>query len=118
MKKQGVFPIPVKRALRKVGQDINAARRRRRITVALMAERANLSRTTIAKIERGDPTTSMGGYAVVLFILGMIDSVSDIVDVVRDSIGRRLEDERLPQRIRMPNRKKDTHEKESGADNE
>ncbi len=99
------LPIPVIKALRKLGQDINDARRRRRVTIELMAERAGLSRATIGKIEKGDPTTSMGGYASVLFVLGMHARLSDVVDSVHDLIGRRLEDEKLPQRIRMPNRK-------------
>jgi len=42
--------IPVIKVLRKMGQDINDARRRRRITIELMAERAALSRSTIGKI--------------------------------------------------------------------
>lgn len=97
-------PIPVIRALRKLGQDINDARRRRRITLELMAERAGLSRSTIGKIEKGDPTTSMGGYASVLFVLGMDKRLSDLVDSAHDLIGRRLEDEKLPQRVRIPRR--------------
>lgn len=105
MKKNVHLPIPVIRALRKVGQDINHARRRRRITIELMAERAGVSRATIGKIEKGDSTTSIGGYASVLFVLGMTDSLSNIVDTARDFIGQRLEDERLPQRIRIPRRK-------------
>jgi DNA-binding XRE family transcriptional regulator len=100
------LPVPVVRALRKLGQDINDARRRRRITIALMAERANLSRTTIGKIEKGDETASIGGYASVLFVLGMEKRLSELVDSVHDLVGRRLEDEKLPQRIRLPNRKK------------
>lgn len=48
------LPIPVISALRKLGQDINDAKRRRRITLKLMAERAGLSRSTIGKIEKGD----------------------------------------------------------------
>jgi transcriptional regulator with XRE-family HTH domain len=99
------LPIPVLKALRKVGQDINDARRRRRITIELMAERAGLSRSTIGKIEKGDPTASMGGYASVLFVLGMEGRLSDVVDGVHDLLGRRLEDEKLPQRVRTPNRK-------------
>lgn len=102
MKKAIHLPIPVLRALRKVGQDINDARRRRRITIDLMARRANVSRATIGKIERGDPTTSMGGYAAVLFVLGMVDRLSDVVDSMHDFIGRRLEDEKLPKRVRHP----------------
>ena len=99
------LPIPVIKTLRKVGQDINDARRRRRITIKLMAERACLSRATIGKIEKGDQTTSIGGYASVLFVLGMEGRLSDLVDSVHDLVGRRLEDEKLPHRVRVPNRK-------------
>lgn len=45
------LPIPVINALRKLGQDINEARCRRRVTLELMAERAGLSRSTLGKIE-------------------------------------------------------------------
>ena len=96
--------IPAIKALRKLGSDIKDARRRRLITIELIAERAGLSRTTIGKIEKGDPTTSIGGYASVLFVLGMIDRLGDLVDAVHDLTGRQLEDEKLPQRVRLPNR--------------
>jgi transcriptional regulator with XRE-family HTH domain len=96
------LPIPVISALRKLGQDINDARRRRRITAQLMAERAGLSRSTIGKIEKGDPTTSMGSYGAVLFVLGMERRLSDLIDGMHDLVGRRLEDENLPQRVRLP----------------
>jgi len=107
------FPIPVKRVLRKLGQDINDARRRRRIPIELMAARANLSRSTIGKIEKGNPTTSIGAYATVLFVLGMEKRIEDLVDHVHDLIGRRLDDERLPQRIRRKNKKNKNNEQES-----
>ncbi len=94
------LPIPVISVLRKLGQDINHARRRRRITAKLMAERAGLSRATIGKIEKGDPTTAMGSYGAVLFVLGMERRLSDLVDSMHDSLGRRLDDENLPKRVR------------------
>lgn len=100
------LPIPVLKALSKVGEDIKDARRRRRIPIALMAERAGISRATIAKIEKGDAGTSIGAYTCVLFVLGMVDRISDLVDAAHDLTGRRLEDEKLPQRIRLPNKKK------------
>lgn len=106
MKKPVNLPIPVIKALRKLGNDINDARRRRRIPIQLMAERADLSRTTIGKIEKGNPVVSIGGYASVLFVLGMSDRLNDLVDATHDLIGRRLEEEKLPQRIRLPNSKK------------
>ena len=48
------YPIPVIRALHKLGNDIANARKRRRIPVKLMAERAGISMRTLAKIEKGD----------------------------------------------------------------
>jgi DNA-binding XRE family transcriptional regulator len=105
------LPIPAIKSLHKLGQDINNARRRRRITIKLMAERAGVSRATIGKIEKGDSTTSIGNYASVLFVLGMINHLGDLVDAAHDLVGRRLEDEKLPQRIRLPNKKnKDNYE--------
>lgn len=109
MKNPVNLPIPAIKALRKMGQDINDARRRRRISIALMAQRAGVSRATIGKIEKGDSTTSIGGYASVLFVLGMINRLSDLVDSMHDSIGRRLEDEKLPQRIRISTRKSENN---------
>ncbi len=105
MKKTIHLPIPAFTALKKLGQDINDARRRRRITVKLLAERASLSQSTILKIERGDPTVSMGGYASVIFVLGMIDRLRVLADSASDSIGRRIQDEKLPQRVRLPRNK-------------
>ncbi|MEI6057110.1 MAG: helix-turn-helix transcriptional regulator [Lentisphaerota bacterium] len=96
------FPIPVISALKKLGQDISDARRRRRITMELMAERAGISRATLAKIEKGDPATSIGGYSLVLFAMGMTERIKDLLDANHDLIGRELEEERLPKRIRMP----------------
>ncbi len=104
------LPIPIIKILHKLGRDINAARRRRRITVALMAERANVSRTTISKIEKGDSRTSMGGYAAVLFVLGMTDRLKDLADASHDLTGRMLFEEQLPKRIRITKRRRgDSH---------
>jgi len=106
MKSSVNLPIPAIKVLHKVGKDINEARRRRRITIKLMAERAGVSRATIGKIEKGDPTTSIGAYAAVLFVLGMLERFSDIVDAAYDLTGRQIEDEKLPKRVRLPNKKK------------
>jgi DNA-binding XRE family transcriptional regulator len=94
-------PIPVLRALRKLGHDIRDARRRRRIPATILAERASISRTTLHKVEQGDPGVSLGIYATVLFVLGMIDRLADLADPKHDSVGLELEEERLPERIRL-----------------
>lgn len=96
------LPIPVKRALRKMGGDIRAARLRRRIPMSIMAERAFISRATLEKVEKGDAGVSLGTYATILFVLGMIDRLADIVSLPNDFTGQSLEDETLPLRIRLP----------------
>jgi len=98
------MPLPVKRSLTKLGADIRAARLRRRITMALMAERAFVARSTYQKVEQGDPSVSIGVYATVLFILGLNERVGDLADVGADSLGLQLDKERLPQRVRAPKR--------------
>jgi transcriptional regulator with XRE-family HTH domain len=98
------IPIPVRRALRKLGSDIRDARLRRRIPTELMAARASISRTTLYKVEKGDVNVSIGTYATILFVLGMIDRVGEIADANKDRLGRQLEEERLPKRIRLSQR--------------
>ena len=65
-----------------------------------MAERAFISRSTLVRVEKGDPGVSMGIYASVLFVLGMADRLGDIADAARDPVGLSLEEEWLPRRIR------------------
>jgi len=93
------LPLPVKRALRKLGEDISIARRRRRISVQLMADRAFIGRNTVTRVEKGDPGVSLGIYATVLFVLGMADRLTDLADPSTDPVGQSLEEERLPKRI-------------------
>jgi hypothetical protein len=101
-KPSSMLPIPVMRALRKVGSDIKDARRRRRIPSEIAAARASMSRTTLVKIEKGDPGVAIGNYAVILFVLGMTERLSDLADPRNDAVGLQLEEEHLPQRIRRP----------------
>lgn len=96
----GAWPIPVRRALRKFGHNLRDARRRRRIPVAVMAERASISRVTLNKAEKGAPGVSMGTYASLLFVLGMTERLADLADPKNDPVGLELEEEQLPQRIR------------------
>ena len=100
MSKSIYLPIPAQSALIKLGQDINYARRRRRIGKALMAERAGIAINTLTRIEKGDPGTSMAAWASAIFSLGMIKNLRDLADASHDLTGLMLEEERLPKRIR------------------
>ena len=105
------LPIPVIRALLKLGKDIKDARRRRRLAMAIVTQRASISEPTLIRIERGDPKVSMGSYATVLFVMGMADRLADLVDATNDPVGLQLEEENLPKRIRTPRKQKPQEEK-------
>src|ERR1039458_2539916 len=75
-----------------------------RIPVTILAERASISRMTLNKAEKGEPGVSLGTYATVLFSLGMVDRVAAVAAPRHDAIGRELEEEHLPERIRLPRR--------------
>jgi transcriptional regulator with XRE-family HTH domain len=109
-----VLPIPVVRALRKLGHDIRDARRRRRIPVAILAERASISRMTLNKIEKGDVGVYIGNYATVLFALGLVDRLANVADAIHDTVGRQLEEEHLPERIRLPRGQKELRPPKTG----
>lgn len=104
------YPLPVRRALRKLGHDIRDARRRRRLPMAIVMQRASISKPTLIKIERGDPSVSMAGYATVLFVIGMVDRLGDLADVRNDPVGLQLEEENLPQRVRTARKPKTAKE--------
>lgn len=99
------LPLPVRNALEKLGADMRDARLRRRISTAIMAQRALVARMTLHKAERGDPTVSIGAYATILFVLGMTERLAELADVRSDSLGLLLEEERLPKRIRSSSRR-------------
>jgi len=101
---QSATALPVIRALRKLGGDIRDARRRRRIPVALLAQRAAIARMTLHKIEKGDAGVAIGNYSAVLFSLGMVERLADLADARYDTVGLELETENLPKRIRLPRR--------------
>ena len=105
------LPIPVTRALRKLGHDIKDARRRRRLPMAIVIERASISEPTLIRIERGDPKVGIGNYATVLFVLGLADRLADLVDPKNDPVGLRLEEENLPKRIRRARKQRAPTEK-------
>ena len=93
--------IAVKRTLRKLGQDLRDARRRRGLPAAVVADRAFTSRPTLQRIERGDAGVSIGIYAAVLQALGLLEGLSELAAAGSDATGLAIASEKLPQRVRL-----------------
>ena len=91
----------VQRALRKLGADVHDARRRRRLPMSVLAERAFTSRTTLQRIEAGDTGVGIGIYAAVLQALGLLDGLASVADISRDTVGQSLAAAELPTRARL-----------------
>ena len=96
-----VLPSRLRQSLLKLGLDLSTARRKRHLTVEMLAERVGVSRTTYQKVEKGDPKVSMGIYAMALFVLGFPDALAQIADARQDDTGLLLDAERLPKRVRV-----------------
>ncbi len=94
------LPAPLRRSLTKLGSDIATARRKRNLTAMMMAERIGAAKSTYLKVEKGDPSVSMGIYAMALHVLGFGEAIGDVVDPRRDDVGLLLDADRLPRRVR------------------
>jgi len=93
-------PLPVERAIRKLGGDISLARRRRHISQASLAERMGASLSTVRRMERGDLRVPIHFFARALHVFGEIQSLENLLDTAKDDIGLTLMDENLPKRVR------------------
>lgn len=94
------LPLPVERALRKLGADISLARRRRHIAQASLAERMGASLSTVRRMEKGDARVPIHFFARALHVFGEIQALEQLLDTAHDDIGLTLMDERLPKRVR------------------
>ena len=74
-----------------MGDQIKLARLRRKLSAKLVSERAGISRATLWKVEKGDPSVAMGIYAAVLHALQGMDD--DLLLIARDDkLGRHIQD--------------------------
>jgi transcriptional regulator with XRE-family HTH domain len=98
--KVDALPLPVRRGLKKLGEDIALARRRRRISTQSMAERLQVSLKTLQRLEKGDPTVAVGTVATAMLVLSELERFTNLLDTAHDDVGLALMDQNLPKRIR------------------
>jgi transcriptional regulator with XRE-family HTH domain len=103
MEKRKILLMPsTSRILKEFGDNIRLARLRRKLSTEQVAERANISRSTLWYVEKGSPRVAMGIYIQVLFVLGL---EKDLLKVAADdAFGRKLQDAELTVKERAPKR--------------
>lgn len=87
-----VAPADQKR-LALLGKRIRVARKRQRVTAVAAAQAAGISRVTLHRIERGEPTVAVGAWVAVATALGMNFDLLDAKAVV----GRK----KLPRKVHL-----------------
>lgn len=93
-------PLPVERALRRLGQDISTARRTRRLSQEDLAQRIGTSLSTVRRMEDGYPGTALHTFLRTLHVLGCLDAMSKVMALENDALGMELVRDQLPQRVR------------------
>lgn len=84
-----VFPQE-QRLLTQLGERLRLARLRRKLSNAVVAQRAGISRTSLYKVEAGDAGATMGTYLRVLAVLGLENDINALA--ADDRVGRKLQD--------------------------
>ena len=95
----GRTPIPVSRAMRTIAANLDLARRQQRITLELLAERANLSVPTVRRL-LNEGAGMFENFLRVARILGLLQGVEDATDPLNTPIGRVRAEQDVPKRVR------------------
>ncbi len=91
MKSKKYLLLPkYQKILEQVGENIKLARKRRRLTTIMVAERAGIDRSTLYQIERGKGNVSLVAYFNTLRVLGLQDDFLKLG--ADDEYGRKLQD--------------------------
>ncbi|MFF8188324.1 helix-turn-helix domain-containing protein [Microbacterium sp. NPDC016588] len=78
----------IERELREFGAHVRGWRMVLGLTAQQVAERADITRDTLRKIETGDAGVNFRSVAQVLRALGILDQVVDATDPLASDIGR------------------------------
>ena len=93
-------PTPVRRGLRSLAESIATWRKLRGLTQAQLAERADVSRGVIRRVEAGGGGVSLENLLRILRALGIQDLLIEALDPLASDIGRLRSDQELPRRVR------------------
>jgi hypothetical protein len=74
------LPAAASKGLRDLGADLALGRLRRKESLATWASRMNVSIPTLMRMERGEPSVSIGVYATCLWLLGRPRALAELAD--------------------------------------
>src|ERR1700735_3743131 len=92
MSKTSSMPLPTAHALCKLGRDLALARRKRGISTGDMAARLFVGRSTLWRLERGDPNVAVGTLATAAFILQLQDRLANLAAPATDALALDLDE--------------------------
>ena len=73
-----MLPNTVQVQLRLLGENLSIARKRRREPMRVWAQRIGVSEPTLMRLEKGDPSVSMGAYATALWLMGRGQALGEL----------------------------------------
>jgi transcriptional regulator with XRE-family HTH domain len=83
-----------------LGANIDVARKRRRLKISQICERAGVSQQTYQRLKKGEPGVSLGVMLNILTALDLESSIALIADPSTDEYGISLERARTVQRVK------------------
>src|SRR5690349_11943699 len=93
-------PFPVEQALKRLGRDLRTARKRRRLTIAEVAQKIGTGVRAVADAERGKPSSSIATYAALLWVFDLLGGLESLANPAYDPEGVALSVAREPTRVR------------------
>ena len=87
-------------SLKRLGDGIRAQRKLQKVSATTAAEAAGMARVTLHRIERGEPSVTMGAYLMAVAAVGLRLELSH--GKVTDAVMRQAPDQRsVPARVRL-----------------
>jgi transcriptional regulator with XRE-family HTH domain len=93
-------PARIRRAGADIGGELAAWRKIQNLTAQQVAERANISRDTLRRLEHGEVGVSLETVLSVARALGALDRLVDALDPYQTDLGRARAASALPKRVR------------------
>ncbi|WP_291791287.1 helix-turn-helix transcriptional regulator [Brevibacterium sp.] len=90
----------VQRRAAEAGEHLQTWRRMMGMRAEDVATRAGISRSTLRKVEKGDPSVSFGAVLAVADAVGQLEHVVEAFDPMGTELGRLRAQSALPKRVR------------------